>query len=208
MGRVSSLSFHSAWKRSSPWARVLTNTMVVRAWRMRSRIAGAEARPMCPDQGIRSPSGSRMPISGGAPSGTSMRRGAGPPVPIQSRSAPLCATVADRPTRRMPGARAASRARPRASWSPRFVPARACTSSTTAQLTPPNSSGASGKESMRARLSGVVSRMLGGASRWRRRRLAGVSPVRVSTVTGRFMSATGARRLRAMSVASALRGLM
>ena len=58
-----------------------------------------------------------------------------------------------------------------------------------------------------ARLSGVVSRMCGGVALWRARRLAGVSPVRASMVTGRPMSWTGRVRLRAMSVASAFSGL-
>jgi len=62
-------------------------------------------------------------------------------------------------------------------------------------------------DSSSARLSGVVSRISGGISRWRARRFAGVSPVRVSMRMGRSISSTGCVRLRAMSVASALSGL-
>ena len=45
------------------------------------------------------------------------------------------------------------------------------------------------------------------ATRWRARRLAGVSPVRVSIDTASRISSTGRVRLRAMSVASAFSGL-
>ena len=45
------------------------------------------------------------------------------------------------------------------------------------------------------------------SARWRARRLAGVSPVRVSIDTGSRISSTGRVRLRAMSVASAFSGL-
>ena len=69
-----------------------------------------------------------------------------------------------------------------------------------------NSSSAVSWLSRRASDSGVVSRMLGGASFCRLRRLAGVSPVRVSMVMGSAISSTGAVRLRAMSVASAFNG--
>ena len=59
-----------------------------------------------------------------------------------------------------------------------------------------------------ASCSGVVSRMSGGASFWRWRLWAGVSPVRVSMVTGKPMPATGVARLRSMSTASAFSGEM
>jgi hypothetical protein len=65
---------------------------------------------------------------------------------------------------------------------------------------------ASSIDSITARLSGVVSRMCGGVSRWRRRVAASVSPVRVSIVIGRPISVTGRVRLRAMSAANALSG--
>ena len=60
--------------------------------------------------------------------------------------------------------------------------------------------------SSKASCSGVVIRMLGGSRRWRVRREAGVSPVRVSTVIGSPISAIGVSRLRATSTASALSG--
>ena len=88
-----------------------------------------------------------------------------------------------RAARRAPAPR--SRATPSASWSPRLVPASAWTSSITMQARRPKKAGASGSESSTARLSGVVSRICGGVARWRARRLAGVSPVRVSMVMGR-----------------------
>ena len=59
-----------------------------------------------------------------------------------------------------------------------------------------------------ASCSGVVSRMSGGASFWRWRLCAGVSPVRVSMRDGRPISPTGLPRLRSMSTASALSGEM
>ncbi len=68
-------------------------------------------------------------------------------------------------------------------------------------------SGASGSEISTARLSGVVNSRCGGSARCRARLLAGVSPVRASTVTGRRISCTGRERLRAISVARALSGL-
>ena len=48
--------------------------------------------------------------------------------------------------------------------------------------------------------------MLGGLDLRRARRFWGVSPVRVSTVMASFISSMGASRLRATSVARALRG--
>ncbi len=66
IGRVSSLSRHSSWNSNSDWARVLTNTMVMPAARMRSSTVGALNRPMWPDHGSR-PSGRIMPILGAAP---------------------------------------------------------------------------------------------------------------------------------------------
>ena len=59
---------------------------------------------------------------------------------------------------------------------------------------------------MSAICSGVVSKMSGGNCRWRERRDGGVSPVRVSSVMGSFISATGSERFRAISTASALSG--
>jgi hypothetical protein len=46
----------------------------------------------------------------------------------------------------------------------------------------------------------------GGSARLRARREGGVSPVRVSSLRGKSISATGAARLRAISTASALSG--
>jgi hypothetical protein len=70
----------------------------------------------------------------------------------------------------------------------------------------PNRLAASRCDSISAICSGVVSRMSGGLSRWRWRREAGVSPVRVSSEIGSPISATGSARLRAISTASALSG--
>ena len=142
-------------------------------------------------------------MSGAAPPGSSIRRVA----PQYAISAAGCATVAESPLTRMAGAMPARRETHSANWSPRLVPASACTSSITTRSRPANRAGAPSSDSSRARLSGVVSRMFGGASRWRLRRLVGVSPVRVSIVTASPISATGAVRLRAMSVASAFSGL-
>ena len=54
--------------------------------------------------------------------------------------------------------------------------------------------------------SGVVRRMSGGLSFCRWRLWRGVSPVRVSILTARPISSTGAWRFRAMSTASAFSG--
>jgi hypothetical protein len=63
-------------------------------------------------------------------------------------------------------------------------------------------------ETSSASCSGVVSRMSGGRAIWRVRLAAEVSPVRVSTLMGRPISAIGISRLRAMSTASAFSGEM
>ena len=91
-----SFSRHSAWNISSAWARVLTNTMVMPASRMRAITSGAASRPIWPDQDS-SPSGSIIGELGRRavrhldhPSRRRHRRG--------SRAG--CATVADSPTRR------------------------------------------------------------------------------------------------------------
>ena len=65
---------------------------------------------------------------------------------------------------------------------------------------------ASGAEVRSAVCSGVVRRMSGGTSFCRWRLWRGVSPVRVSILTGSPISATGCDRLRAMSTASAFNG--
>ena len=191
IGRVASFSFHSSWNSSSAWARVLTNTMVMPAARMRAEdlrrgwpgpcgpTRAAGRRQDHADFGRRAAAdldhfdvgaagvarhvgGERRPVR-------DRRRQPDPPRP---------------PARGSPAARDAS-----ASWSPRLVPASACTSSITIAVeSPANCAGASGSESSTARLSGVVSRMLGGVSRWRRRRSAEVSPVRVSMVMSSDMS--------------------
>ncbi len=106
IGSVSALIRHSAWNSSSPCARVLTNTIVMPAALIRSRIRDAAVSPIRPDQGSRS-SGSMTETAGGAASATSISSA---PPPTQSSSARLCATVADSPTRRSPGANVPSRA--------------------------------------------------------------------------------------------------
>ena len=198
---VESLIFHSAWNISSACARVLTNTMVMPVSAMRARIWAAASRPMWPAQD-NSPIGSIIEIDGGAPSATAIVRDA----PTKASIARGCATVAERPTQRRPGERVRRRDTHKANWSPRLVPARAWTSSNTMQASPPKKTGASGEDSNTARLSGVVNSSCGGMSFCRARRLAGVSPVRVSMRMGRFMSSTGRIRLRAISVARALSG--
>ncbi len=75
MGSVVSFSRHSAWNISSACARVLTNTMVMPASRMRAITPGAASSPIWPAQDS-SPSGSIIANSGGAPSGSSMTRSA------------------------------------------------------------------------------------------------------------------------------------
>ncbi len=85
---------------------------------------------------------------------------------------------------------------------------RACNSSNTTVSRSSKNVSAPGAAISSANCSGVVSRMSGGNSRWRWRRLAEVSPVRVSMLTSSPISATGFSRLRSMSTASALSGEM
>ena len=103
-----------------------------------------------------------------------------------------------------------------ARWAPRLVPATAWTSSTITVSTPRSDSRA-WQVRIRNSDSGVVMRMSGGVRPNRRRSSAGVSPERTPTVrsgSGRpsrvaacRMPASGARRLRSTSTASAFIGL-
>ena len=117
-------------------------------------------------------------------------------------------TVAERPMVRASGASRRTRASARERRSPRFDVTRACNSSSTTVRSPAKKPSASRWASNSESCSGVVSRMSGGRWICRARLCAGVSPVRVSTVTARSMPAIGASRLRAMSTASALSGEM
>ncbi len=139
------------------------------------------------------------------------------PCPFKNRATSSTGrTVADRPMR-CAGAssRPSSRSRDSARWAPRLVPATAWTSSTMTVSTPRSASRAR-LVSRRNSDSGVVMRMSGGRRVNARRSSAGVSPVRIATVTsdtGRSrraaawrMPARGERRLRSTSTASALSG--
>ena len=125
-------------------------------------------------------------------------------------------TVADRPIRCAGrSSRASSRSRDSARCAPRFVPATACTSSTITVCTPRSDSRAADVR-RRNSDSGVVTRMSGGVRANARRASAGVSPVRMPTVmfgsgspsrcAAALIPASGARRLRSTSTASALSG--
>ena len=185
----------------------MTNTIVIPAALIRARISGALSNPICPDHGNR-PCGNIRERAGGSPPVSSITRTSCPDASADTYAAIAagCATVAESPTRRTLGAHIPKRARHNASWSPRLVPASACTSSTTTHANPANIAAASARESNTARLSGVVSKIFGGFSRCRTRRLAGVSPVRVSIVTASDISSTGAIKFRAISTANAFRG--
>ena len=137
-----------------------------------------------------------------------------------NRAATSCTgrTVADRPIRRAGRGRSmSSRSRLTARCAPRLVPATACTSSTITVSTLRSDSRAA-DVSRRNSDSGVVMRMSGGRVTSRRRSGAGVSPVRIPTVTSGVasprraaacrMPTSGARRLRSTSTASALSGDM
>ena len=126
-------------------------------------------------------------------------------------------TVALRPTRWAGcSSRWSSRSSDSARWAPRLVPATAWTSSTITVSTPRSDSRA-WLVRIRNSDSGVVMRMSGGVRPNRRRSSAGVSPDRTPTVrsgSGRpsrvaacRMPASGARRLRSTSTASAFIGL-
>ncbi len=125
-------------------------------------------------------------------------------------------TVADRPIRWAGcGSRASSRSSEMARCAPRFVPASACTSSTMTVVTPRSDSRAA-EVSTRKSDSGVVMNTSGGRVPNRRRSSAGVSPERTPTVMSgsgrpsradsRRIPASGLRRLRSTSTASALSG--
>lgn len=137
--------------------------------------------------------------------------------PRNRAQASIGRTVADRPIRWAGRASSASRrSRESIRWAPRLVPATACTSSTMTVSTPRSESRAA-EVSSRNNDSGVVMRMSGGVRAKARRSSAGVSPVRIPTVMSGGvtpsrvaacrMPASGARRLRSTSTASALSGL-
>ena len=116
-------------------------------------------------------------------------------------------TVAERPTRRRPGARVCRRARPSISWSPRFdlgervdlVDDRRGRRRRRCAAPPRRRASA---RATRAWSAGCAAgRRAGG-----RARAAPVSPVRSSTRIARPISASGAPRLRRMSAASAFSG--
>ena len=90
---------------------------------------------------------------------------------------------------RAPGS--ASRASPSARRSPRLELYSACSSSSTTVRRFSNIWALRGWASSSDNCSGVVSSMSGGLKRWRWRRAAEVSPVRVSTVTGQVHLADG-----------------
>ena len=135
--------------------------------------------------------------AGSAPLGTS-----------QARSASGSATVAESPMRIASGASACTRVSASDSSTPRFEVTSECSSSRITVRSPFSRCAACGSATSSDTCSGVVIRMSGGFWRCRRRFECGVSPVRVSTVTGSPISATGASRLRAMSTASAFSGEM
>ena len=125
-------------------------------------------------------------------------------------------TVADRPIRCAGrSSSSSSRSRETARWAPRLVPATACTSSTITVSTPRSDSRAC-EVSIRNSDSGVVIRMSGGLVASLRRSAVVVSPDRTPTATSAIaapsrsavcrMPASGARRLRSTSTASALSG--
>ena len=125
-------------------------------------------------------------------------------------------TVADSPIRwageaSIPSRRSSDSAR----CAPRLVPATACTSSMMTVCTPASVSRAA-EVSIRNSDSGVVMRMSGGLAISARRPAGGVSPERTPTVmfgagcpscsAMREIPASGVRRLRSTSIASALSG--
>ncbi len=127
-------------------------------------------------------------------------------------------TVADSPTRCAGvSSSSSSRSRLSARCAPRLVPATAWISSMITVSTPARVSRAA-EVSSRNSDSGVVTSTCGGRARCRRRSSGGVSPVRIPTVTSaastpsaaasRVIPASGARRLRSTSTASALSGEM
>ena len=127
-------------------------------------------------------------------------------------------TVAESPMRWAGVASSVSRrSSERARCAPRLVAATACTSSTITHRTPARVSRAA-EVSIRNSDSGVVMRMSGGFLRSSRRWAGGVSPERTPTRIGcagapahsamREIPASGVRRLRSTSIASAFSGEM
>jgi len=132
-------------------------------------------------------------------------------------TSPTGRTVADSPIRCAGrSSSASSRSRDSARWLPRLVAQTACTSSMMTVCTPRSDSRAA-LVRMRNSDSGVVMRMSGGRRAKARRSSAGVSPDRIATDTSGTgtpsrtaacrMPASGERRLRSTSTASALSGL-
>ena len=139
--------------------------------------------------------------AGGAP-GWGLAPSCGPPPPAPSSrrgTAALCA------------ARWRAKARRRASasctWTPRLVPISSCHSSTTTSAMSESCARLSARDSMRLRLSGVVTRTSGSFFACLARSPASVSPERTATVQSRPRSASGSASARAVSAARARIGV-
>ncbi len=192
-------------------------------FRLHARVDENKRQPMRLDGGIDSPARmlrgmprqgmrsrvSRMLSSGGfAMEGSACTRSAGisgSPESQRCRSSGW-RTVADRPKATSPGrGRAAAQNQAPADRPVGWAQAREArrrSPCATRRTTPPPRRRRAGAPVC----SGDVSRMSGGSRFCRSRRDWGVSPVRVSTRTGRPMPAIGASRLRAISTASAFKG--
>ena len=177
------------WARRSDIRRVLTNTSVVRC-----------SRTWAAMRSITSPNCSVDATADSSVSGSSMRTerrrawpqstmavGTGFPAPESRRA--VCSIgrcVADRPMRcgRRPSWRCSRRSRVMARCEPRLSRARAWISSTITVATLPSTARLRCAVTMRYRLSGVVTRKVGGVFTMAVRAPAVVSPVRTATVTG------------------------
>ena len=193
----------------SAWDLVFVNTSVGTLGSRSSRTSSSIASPMCPAHGKR-----RM--SRGLIERTTTGRSIGArtiagfesePVSVAAASGAL-AIVALRPHVRSPGANLRRRASASSIWLPRLLLSSSCHSSTMTTFRSENFFSASALVRSRHSDSGVVTSTLGRVRRWRLRTVLDVSPVRLSTVSGRSRASTGARRANSMSRERARRGLI
>ena len=117
-------------------------------------------------------------------------------------------SVADRPHTISRGCQPASRASANCTCTPRLLPISSCHSSTTTSRTLCRLARASARASSSDTLSGVLTSTVGRRRAWAARSAADVSPLRRPLVQCGAMSASGSRRARSVSAASARIGVI
>ena len=205
----SGLSWTIDWYQISACARVLQNTRVGRSKSIHSTSAGASRVPKCPLYGNSNPGGSASVCRSSGRSMLARTTLADCPSPATACAASSAlARVADSAHVRSPGENRRRRAKHNSTCVPRLLSMMSCHSSTTTSPTPPSSPLASGRLKSSDNDSGVVISTSGRRFCCRARTLDEVSPVRVSTSTGRPRSRAGRRRAFSRSRAMARSGEM